>query len=155
MTSEVPPAATLALEAEITAVLQLGPETRATTYQMLEELPAFSLETLVLLRLHGPSKYALCGEDRRSLDILTDPHASEDTLLESLRSAHHLNSLAAREDFRRSVMRDTSVFEVNKLKSQLAPCSGRVLEILRAYSRRHCYARVQERHQSIAISAVA
>ncbi|KAF7978580.1 hypothetical protein HWV62_45288 [Athelia sp. TMB] len=103
--------AILALEEEITAILQLGPETRATTTQMLQDLPAFSLETLVFLRLYGPSQYALCKEDLTSQNILRDPHASEDELLESLRSAHHLYSLAAREDFRRSVMRGASIFE--------------------------------------------
>lgn len=112
--SLAPNAANLALEPDITAVLQLGPESRATTNQMLNQLPMFSLETLVLLRLYGPSEYALCGEDAPSLDLLKNSHASEDDLLASLRTAHHLFSFDVREDFRRSAMRGASIFEVSQ-----------------------------------------
>lgn len=82
---------------------------------MLSKLPRFSLETLVLLRLYGPRPYALCQEDEKTVEILTDPSSSEDGLLQSLRTAHHMHLFSARENFRHSVLRGASIFQVGPL----------------------------------------
>ena len=107
-------AETLALEGEIARILHLGPDARPITLRMLSNLPRFSLETLVFLRLYGPRAYSLCQEDEKTVAILNDPKSSEDELLQSLRLAHHMHMFSAREDFRRSVIRGDSIFQVHR-----------------------------------------
>ncbi|KAF7970568.1 hypothetical protein HWV62_23671 [Athelia sp. TMB] len=97
------------LEQAITNVLLLSKESRPLTRRMLSNLPRFDLETLALLRLYGPRQYAVCEEDDRVLEILTDEKSSESDLLAALRLAHSMFNVSAGEEHRKVLARAASI----------------------------------------------
>lgn len=94
-------------------MLRLPEESRTLTRRMLSELPRFDLETLALLRLYGPRRYALCEEDDRVVEILTNEKSSQSELLAALRLAHSMFNIRASEEHRRVLARAASIDQVS------------------------------------------
>ncbi|KAF7968549.1 hypothetical protein HWV62_30131 [Athelia sp. TMB] len=101
-------------EKVITTTLRISPDTGPETRQMLQELPPYSEETLSLLRLYGPRKYALVGEDPEAVSILNNQYAAEDQLLRRLRLVHALHTIDSMENHR----------DVKSLSASIAKVGG-------------------------------
>lgn len=91
---------------------------------MLSDLPRFSYETLVLLRLYGPRRYAVCEQDDRVVAILTDEKASESDLLSALRLAHSMFNLRAGEEHRQVLARAASIDQASTSHSHACSISS-------------------------------